>query len=111
MKFIEIGYRVYPISMNFTCIQLQDDKAQCENFEHLHFKLKAESKIEIQEEFFSSDSEPESNSNCKSMAEEDRLEFSNYTFSKEHQHFQKFLNRNGTILEPVKDEELSDDEC
>ena len=89
--------------------QLQDYLAHIEKHKHLICKLEDQSRIEIAEENFSSDSEPESNSNCKSMAEEDRIEFSNYTF--EHQHFRKFLNRNGTILEPVKDEEMSDDEC
>ena len=77
--------------------QLQDYLAHIEKCSHLICKLEDESRLEIPEEYFSSDSEPDNNEFSK-----------NYTF--EHQNVRKFLNRNGTILEPVKDEEMSDDE-
>ena len=77
--------------------QLQDYLAHIEKCSHLICKLEDQSRLEIPEEYFSSDSEPDNNEFSK-----------NYTF--EHQNVRKFLNRNGTILEPVKDEEMSDDE-
>ena len=77
--------------------QLQDYLAHIEKCSHLICKLEDESRLEIPEEYFSSDSEPDNNEFSK-----------NYTF--EHHNVQKILNRNGTILEPVKDEEMSDDE-
>ena len=77
--------------------QLQDYLAHIEKCSHLICKLEDQSRLEIPEEYFSSDSEPDNNEFSK-----------NYTF--EHQNVRKILNRNGTILEPVKDEEMSDDE-
>ena len=76
--------------------QLQDYLAHIEKCSHLICKLE-DSRLEIPEEYFSSDSEPDNNEFSK-----------NYTF--EHQNVRKILHRNGTILEPVKDEEMSDDE-
>ena len=77
--------------------QLQDYLAHIEKCSHLICKLEDQSRLEIPEEYFSSDSEPDNNEFSK-----------NYTL--EHHNVRKFLNRNGTILEPVKDEEISDDE-